>query len=123
MNSRRWMRIVTVAVATAGLTGTVMANEPTEISKGDHSSSDINSNSAAQLGPVESATQQRKGDSSAQRGSDNAAAQMGSSVNANPGAQLNNDTRATPAPPADADTNTAPQPVKTRAQAGPELHN
>src|SRR5689334_7299771 len=113
MNSKQWFRIVAVAVATTGFTGSVIADEATPSWKGHHSSTETNSNSAAQLGPVQSATPQRKGDSSAQRGSDNAAAQMGSSVNANAGAQLNNEPRATSAPPADADSNTAAQPVKT----------
>jgi len=122
MKSRRWIRIVAVAVAAAGLTGTVIANEVTPSANGDQSSTDGNSNSAAQLGPAQSAAPQRKGDSSAQRGSDNSAAQMGSSVNGNPGAQLNNDAKATPTPPADADSNTAGQPVKTRPEGGTESH-
>ena len=113
MNATRWIGIVAVAAAT-GLTGTAIANE-TNSTTGDHSSTGINNNSAAQLGPATSATPQRKGDSSAKHGSDNSAAQMGSGLNANPGAQLNNDVKATSEPPADSEGNTPEKPSKTRS--------
>ena len=123
MDATRWIRIAAVAAAAAGLTGTVIANESDLSSKDNHSSTDINSNSAAQLGPDQSATPLRSGDSTAQHGSDNSAAQMGSGLNANPGAQLNNETQATSAPPADSDGNTPEQSDTTRTDTGAKSHD
>jgi hypothetical protein len=113
MNATRWMRIIAVAAAAAGFTATTGANETEPSSKGDHASTDINNNSAAQLGPSQSATPRRSGDSTAQHGSTNPPAQMGSGVNANAAAQLNNETQATSAPPVDSDSNTPERPRTT----------
>ena len=122
MNATRWIRIVAVAAA-AGFAGAAIANE-TELSpKSDQSPTDINSNSAAQLGPNQSAVPHRSGDSTVQHGSDNSAAQLGSGSNGNPGAQLNNETQATSAPPVDSDSNTAEQPVTTRTDTGIKSHD
>ena len=123
MNATKWIRIVAIAAAAAGFTGTVIANESELSSKVDQSSTDSNKNSAAQLGPGQSAAPLRSGDSTAQRGSDNAAAQLGSGSNGNPGAQLNNETQATSAPPVDSDGNTPEQPVTTRTDTGTKSHD
>lgn len=113
MNATRWIGIVAVGAAAAGLMGMATANEAELTPKSDQSQVDLDSNSAAQLGWDKSSAQQRRGDSSARHGSDNSAAQMGSGVNANPGAQLDNETPATSTPPADSDRGTAEQPVKS----------
>ena len=123
MNATRWIRIVAVAAAAAGFAGTAIGNETKLSAKSDQSPTDINSNSAAQLGPNQSAVPHRSGDSTAQHGSDNSAAQLGSGSNGNPGAQLNNETQATSAPPVDSDNNTAEQPVPTRTHTGIKSHD
>ena len=123
MNATKWIRIGAVAVAAAGLAGTVIANEGELSSKSDQSPTAIDSNSAAQLGWDKSAMPQRKGDSPSQRGGDNTAAQMGSGVNANPAAQLNNETQETSAPPTDSDVDTTEQSPKSGPDTGPESRN
>ena len=113
MNVSRSIGIVVLATATAGITGSVIANGTDLRSNGSQSSTDVNSNSAAQLGTDKSPTQHRIGDSTAQRGTNNSAAQMGSGVNANPGAQLDNETQPTSTPPVDSDSNAPETPVPT----------
>jgi len=122
MNATRWMRIVAVAAA-AAFAGTAIANETESSAKGDQSATDVNANSAAQLGPDQSAAPHRPGDLTAQHGSDNSAAQLGSGSNGNPGAQLNNETQATSAPLVDSDANTPEQPVTTRTDTGSKLRD
>jgi hypothetical protein len=112
-----------VRARVAGFAGTAIANETELSAKSDHSPTDINSNSAAQLGPNQSAVPHRSGDSTALHGSDNSAAQLGSGSNGNPGAQLNKETQATSAPPVDSDSNTGEQPVTTRTDTGIKSHD
>lgn len=123
MNATRWMRIVAVAAAAAAFAGTAIANETESGAKGDQSATDVNANSAAQLGPDQSAVPRRSGDLTAQHGSDNSAAQLGTGLNGNPGAQLNNETQATSAPPVDSAGNTPEQPVTTRTDTGTKSHD
>lgn len=104
MDTRRWIRMVAVAAAATSFTGTVIANETELGPKSDQSATDINSNSASQLGK-ESATPHRAGDSTTQYGSVNPAAQMGTGLNDNAAAQLTNDTQATSAPLVDSNSN------------------
>jgi hypothetical protein len=118
MNATRWICIVAVAAAGTGFVSTVIANETELSSKGNYSSTDINSNSGAQLGAAGSATPDRSGDSASLPSSNNSAAQMGSGLNANPGAQLNNDTQTTSAPPVDSDANTPEQAITTPTAPG-----
>lgn len=61
MNATRWMiHFITVAAA-AGVTATAIAHESEPTLTGNQASTDVNSNSAAQLGPAESATPRGSG--------------------------------------------------------------